>query len=41
MDAMVLLRDDHRTVEELSKQFEKTEDEDTGERRRIADAASR
>ncbi|MBZ9593850.1 MULTISPECIES: hemerythrin domain-containing protein [Streptomyces] len=37
MDAIVLLRDDHKTVEKLFKQFEKTEDEDTGERRRIAD----
>ncbi|MEU9145424.1 hemerythrin domain-containing protein [Streptomyces sp. NPDC048349] len=37
MDAIVLLRDDHKTVEKLFKQFEKTGDEDTDERRRIAD----
>ncbi|MFB7861606.1 MULTISPECIES: hemerythrin domain-containing protein [unclassified Streptomyces] len=37
MDAIVLLRDDHKTVEKLFKQFEKTGDEDTDERRKIAD----
>ncbi|MFF5707318.1 hemerythrin domain-containing protein [Streptomyces sp. NPDC012794] len=37
MDAIVLLRDDHKTVEKLFKQFEKTGDDDTAERRRIAD----
>ncbi|MGW7333233.1 hemerythrin domain-containing protein [Streptomyces sp. NPDC054840] len=37
MDAIVLLRDDHKTVEKLFKQFEKTGDEDTDERRRLAD----
>ncbi|WP_030840289.1 hemerythrin domain-containing protein [Streptomyces sp. NRRL F-4474] len=37
MDAIVLLRDDHKTVEKLFKQFERTGDEDTDERRRIAD----
>ncbi|MFF1497284.1 hemerythrin domain-containing protein [Streptomyces sp. NPDC058304] len=37
MDAIVLLREDHKTVEELFKQFEKTGDEDAAERRRIAD----
>lgn len=36
MDAIVLLREDHKTVEKLFKQFEKTGDEDTDERRRIA-----
>ncbi|MEC4575097.1 hemerythrin domain-containing protein [Streptomyces virginiae] len=37
MDAIVLLRDDHKTVEKLFKRFEKTEDEDLAERRSIAD----
>ncbi|MCB5179023.1 hemerythrin domain-containing protein [Streptomyces antimicrobicus] len=37
MDAIVLLREDHKTVEKLFKQFEKTGDEDVAERRRIAD----
>ncbi|MCM1947995.1 hemerythrin domain-containing protein [Streptomyces sp. G2] len=37
MDAIVLLREDHKTVERLFKRFEKTGDEDTAERRRIAD----
>ncbi|MFF8835937.1 hemerythrin domain-containing protein [Streptomyces sp. NPDC015130] len=37
MDAIVLLREDHKTVEKLFKAFEKTEDEDTAERRRIVD----
>ncbi|MFG2972193.1 hemerythrin domain-containing protein [Streptomyces sp. NPDC048331] len=37
MDAIVLLREDHKTVEKLFKGFEKTSDDDTAERRRIAD----
>ncbi|MFG3343499.1 hemerythrin domain-containing protein [Streptomyces sp. NPDC048018] len=37
MDAIVLLREDHRTVEKIFKRFEKTEDEEIAERRRIAD----
>ncbi|MEU6934795.1 hemerythrin domain-containing protein [Streptomyces sp. NPDC046374] len=37
MDAIVLLREDHKTVEKLFKRFEKTSDEDTAECRRIAD----
>lgn len=37
MDAIVLLREDHKTVEKLFKRFEKTEDEDKAERREIAD----
>lgn len=37
MDAIVLLRDDHKTVEKLFKQFEKTGDEDRDQRRRSAD----
>ncbi|MFD9722375.1 hemerythrin domain-containing protein [Streptomyces sp. NPDC059072] len=37
MDAIVLLREDHKTVEKLFKQFEKTDDDDTTERREIAD----
>lgn len=37
MDAIVLLREDHKTVEKLFKAFEKTSDDDTAERRRIAD----
>ncbi|MFJ9643798.1 hemerythrin domain-containing protein [Streptomyces sp. NPDC004244] len=37
MDAIVLLREDHKTVEKLFKQFEKTGDEDTADRREIAD----
>ncbi|MFE5494404.1 hemerythrin domain-containing protein [Streptomyces virginiae] len=37
MDAIVLLRDDHKTVEKLFKRFEKTEDDDLAERRSIAD----
>ncbi len=37
MDAIVLLREDHKTVEKLFKAFEKTDDEDTAERRRIVD----
>ncbi|MEV4193390.1 hemerythrin domain-containing protein [Streptomyces toxytricini] len=38
MDAIVLLREDHKTVEKLFKRFEKTGDEDTEERREIADS---
>ncbi|MFD9007028.1 hemerythrin domain-containing protein [Streptomyces sp. NPDC059582] len=37
MDAIVLLREDHKTVEKLFKQFEKTGDDDLSERRTIAD----
>ncbi|MFD7628820.1 hemerythrin domain-containing protein [Streptomyces sp. NPDC059851] len=37
MDGIVLLRADHKTVEKLFKRFEKTDDEDRDERRRIAD----
>ncbi|KJY28813.1 hemerythrin [Streptomyces sp. NRRL S-444] len=37
MDAIVLLRDDHKTVEKLFKRFEKTGDDDVAERRTIAD----
>ncbi|MFD7233198.1 hemerythrin domain-containing protein [Streptomyces sp. NPDC059881] len=37
MDAIVLLREDHKTVEKLFKRFEKTGDDDLGERRTIAD----
>ncbi|MFE9040250.1 hemerythrin domain-containing protein [Streptomyces sp. NPDC012421] len=37
MDGIVLLRDDHKTVEKLFKRFEKTGDEDVSERREIAD----
>ncbi|KPI00115.1 Hemerythrin HHE cation binding domain protein [Actinobacteria bacterium OV450] len=37
MDAIVLLRDDHKTVEKLFKRFEKTSDEDVAERRELAD----
>ncbi|THA51372.1 hemerythrin domain-containing protein [Streptomyces sp. A1136] len=37
MDAIVLLRDDHKTVEKLFKRFEKTGDDDLTERRRIVD----
>ncbi|MFF0437437.1 hemerythrin domain-containing protein [Streptomyces sp. NPDC004327] len=37
MDAIVLLREDHKTVEKLFKRFEKTSDGDRAERRRIAD----
>ncbi|MFB7101367.1 hemerythrin domain-containing protein [Streptomyces hydrogenans] len=33
----MLLREDHKTVEKLFKTFEKTNDEDTAERRRIVD----
>ncbi|MFE5561190.1 hemerythrin domain-containing protein [Streptomyces sp. NPDC056544] len=37
MDAIVLLREDHKTVEKLFKRFEKTSDDDAAERRSIAD----
>ncbi|GHJ93773.1 hypothetical protein SNE510_32920 [Streptomyces sp. NE5-10] len=37
MDAIVLLREDHKTVEKLFERFEKTGDEDAAERRRSAD----
>ncbi|MFF5446340.1 hemerythrin domain-containing protein [Streptomyces sp. NPDC012888] len=37
MDAIVLLREDHKTVEKLFKRFEKTGDEDLRERREIVD----
>ncbi|MER5202064.1 hemerythrin domain-containing protein [Streptomyces sp. NPDC002825] len=37
MDAIVLLREDHKTVEKLFKRFEKTSDDDLAERREIAD----
>ncbi|MFF5922821.1 hemerythrin domain-containing protein [Streptomyces flavochromogenes] len=37
MDAIVLLREDHKTVEKLFKRFEKTSDDQSSERRRIAD----
>ncbi|MFE2323816.1 hemerythrin domain-containing protein [Streptomyces sp. NPDC059385] len=37
MDAIVLLRDDHKTVEKLFKRFEKTGDDDGIERRTIVD----
>ncbi|MFE6847711.1 hemerythrin domain-containing protein [Streptomyces sp. NPDC057686] len=37
MDAIVLLREDHKTVEKLFKRFEKTSDDDLTERRQIAD----
>ncbi|MFF9149095.1 hemerythrin domain-containing protein [Streptomyces sp. NPDC014861] len=37
MDAIVLLREDHKTVEKLFKRFEKTGDDDLTERRQIAD----
>jgi len=37
MDAISLLKDDHRTVDRLFKRFEKTSDRATVERRRIVD----
>ncbi|MFI8278062.1 hemerythrin domain-containing protein [Streptomyces sp. NPDC085929] len=37
MDAIVLLREDHKTVEKLFKRFEKTGDDDLAERRAIVD----
>ncbi|MEA5360984.1 hemerythrin domain-containing protein [Amycolatopsis sp., V23-08] len=40
-DAIVLLKNDHRTVEKLFKQFEKTGEEDLPEKRTIVDAIIR
>ncbi|MEV4940698.1 hemerythrin domain-containing protein [Streptomyces zaomyceticus] len=37
MDAIVLLREDHKTVEKLFKRFEKTAEGDLAERREIVD----
>ncbi|MFD5573630.1 hemerythrin domain-containing protein [Streptomyces cadmiisoli] len=37
MDAIVMLREDHRAVEKLFKRFEKTDDDALRERREIAD----
>ncbi|WP_030231054.1 hemerythrin domain-containing protein [Streptomyces sp. NRRL S-350] len=37
MDAIVLLREDHKTVEKLFKAFEKADDDAFAEKRRIAD----
>ncbi|MFF7177068.1 hemerythrin domain-containing protein [Streptomyces sp. NPDC008121] len=37
MDGIVLLREDHKTVEKLFKQFEKTDDDAHAERRSIVD----
>jgi hemerythrin-like domain-containing protein len=37
MDAIVLLKDDHKTVEQLFKRFEKADDEAYKEKRGIAD----
>ncbi|MFF1343098.1 hemerythrin domain-containing protein [Streptomyces sp. NPDC058290] len=37
MDGIVLLREDHKSVERLFKRFEKTADDDLAERRTIAD----
>ncbi|MFD7030211.1 hemerythrin domain-containing protein [Streptomyces sp. NPDC059917] len=37
MDAIVLLKEDHKTVEKLFKQFEKAGDDAHGEKRKIAD----
>jgi hemerythrin superfamily protein len=37
MDGIVMLREDHKTVEKLFKRFEKTDDGDTEERRAIVD----
>ncbi|GAA4838026.1 hemerythrin domain-containing protein [Kitasatospora terrestris] len=37
MDAIVLLREDHKTVEKLFKEFEKAGDEAYGEKRRIVE----
>ncbi|KOU32247.1 hypothetical protein ADK53_22610 [Streptomyces sp. WM6373] len=41
MDGIVLLREDHKTVEKLFKRFEKTSEDDQAERRRIADEVTR
>ncbi|MEW1912149.1 hypothetical protein AB0442_27540 [Kitasatospora sp. NPDC085895] len=37
VDAIVLLRDDHKTVEKLFKAFEKAGEDEHAEKRRIAD----
>ncbi|MGW6212384.1 hemerythrin domain-containing protein [Streptomyces sp. NPDC055109] len=37
MDGIVLLKDDHKTVEKLFKQFEKAGEKAHGEKRKIAD----
>ncbi|MGW2564119.1 hemerythrin domain-containing protein [Streptomyces sp. NPDC001514] len=37
MDAIVMLREDHKTVDKLFKRFEKTDDDAHTERREIAD----
>jgi hemerythrin superfamily protein len=37
MDAIVLLKDDHKTVEKLFKAFEKADDDAHAEKRRIVD----
>ncbi|MFE2554074.1 hemerythrin domain-containing protein [Streptomyces sp. NPDC059355] len=37
MDGIVLLKEDHKTVEKLFKQFEKAGDSDHAEKRQIAD----
>ncbi|MEV6574470.1 hemerythrin domain-containing protein [Streptomyces sp. NPDC051577] len=37
MDGIVLLKEDHKTVEKLFKQFEKADDNAHAEKRRIAD----
>ena len=37
MDAIVLLKDDHKTVEKLFKQFEKAGEDATREKRRLVD----
>ena len=37
MDAIVLLKDDHKTVEKLFKQFEKAGEDATQEKRRLVD----
>ncbi|MBT2468632.1 hemerythrin domain-containing protein [Streptomyces sp. ISL-66] len=37
MDGIVLLKEDHKTVEKLFKQFEKAGDDATAEKRKIAD----
>ncbi|WP_432762286.1 MULTISPECIES: hemerythrin domain-containing protein [unclassified Streptomyces] len=37
MDGIVLLKDDHKTVEKLFKQFEKAGDNEHADKRKIAD----
>jgi hemerythrin superfamily protein len=37
VDAIVLLKNDHKTVEKLFKQFEKADDDELDEKRQIAD----